>query len=75
MSTTAEIIRIEELVGGLLGGSLSPLGRAHLQRAVMHLSEAYIAEDGQKARSVEQLLKDTAVGEARDRHVRERPAE
>ena len=71
MNTTAEIIRIEELVGELLGGPLSPLGRAHLQRAVMHLSEAYIAEDGQKVRSVEQLTRDMMIGEGSDRSLRE----
>lgn len=35
----------------------------HLERAKTHVNEAWIAADGQNARSVEQLLADLAEGE------------
>lgn len=42
---------------------VDPLCRQHLDRAMAHLREAWIAEDGQKAETVESTIKNCEFGE------------
>ena len=57
MSTISDIIQIESMIERLLDSALTPLARKHLARALPHVREAYISEDGQNTRSVDQLSK------------------
>ena len=45
-------------------GGVDSLARQHLNRAIAHIREAWIARDGQKARTPAQLITDFADGEA-----------
>lgn len=51
-----QLTRIDEareLIRSLLHGRLKDTARDHLNRALDHVAEAWLAEDGQAARSVE----------------------
>lgn len=56
-----DIDRGREILRAILHGSThSPNTRKHLERALEHIAEAWIAESGQDARTVQQVVGDSA---------------
>ena len=65
MNHLESIDKVSAIIKSMLHShDLDPLAREHLERAHIHVSESWIAQDGQQARSLEQLIKDDNFGRA-----------